>query len=173
MRKVLELESAGAECFFGEPSFEIRDWMRKDIEEKGYINVIRLMDMIMKPKLFSSFMLSCLTELYTTLEEVGDTAEPRLVFVIDEAHFLFENANVGTLEQIEMILKLIRSKGVSILFCTQNPEDIPASILSQLGLKIQHALRAFTENDRDAINAMVKNFPMTEYYDLKNDITNL
>lgn len=173
MRKILELETQWAEAFFAEPSFEMTDWIRQDQTGHGYINVIRLMDIIDRPKLFSTYMLACLSEIYSTFPEVWDLDTPKLVIVIDEAHFLFENTNQWTIEQIEMILKLIRSKWVSILFCTQNPEDIPESILAQLGLKIQHALRAFTENDRDAINKMVKNFPRTEYYTLSETITSL
>ncbi len=173
MRKIIELESQGADIFFGEPSFDIHDFMRTDEAGKWYVNVIRLMDMMSRPKLFSTFMLSLLTEIYTTLPEVWDLEKPKLVLFIDEAHLIFENASPSLLQEIEMIIKLIRSKGVGIFFCTQNPIDIPPSILTQLGLKVQHALRAFTAHDREAIKRASENFPETPYYDVANDLTTL
>lgn len=173
MRKIVELESQGAERFFGEPSFDMRDFMRLDEEGKWYVNIIRLMDMMMKPKLFSTFMLSVLTEIYTTFPEVWDREKPKLILIIDEAHLIFESISPSLLSQLEMILRLIRSKWVGIFFCTQNPVDIPASILSQLGLKVQHALRAFTARDRDAIEKASENFPLTEDYDIADTLTTL
>lgn len=173
MRKVIELESQGAAIFFGEPSFEVTDLMRTDEDGKGYVNIIRLMDMMTRPKLFSTFILSLLTEIYNTLPEVGDIEKPKLILFIDEAHLIFENASASLLSEIEMIIKLIRSKGVGIYFCTQNPIDIPASILAQLGLKVQHALRAFTANDREAIKRASENFPITNYYHVADDLTTL
>ena len=173
MRKVIELESQGAAIFFGEPSFEITDLMRTDEDGKGYVNIIRLMDMMTRPKLFSTFILSLLTEIYNTLPEVGDIEKPKLIIFIDEAHLIFENASASLLAEVEMIIKLIRSKGVGIYFCTQNPIDIPASILAQLGLKVQHALRAFTANDREAIKRASENFPISNYYHVADDLTTL
>ena len=173
MRKVIELESQGAARFLGEPSFDIHDFMRNDEEWRGYVNIIRLMDMIARPKLFSTFILSLLTEIYSVLPEVGDLEKPKLVLIIDEAHLIFENISSSLLSEIEMIIKLIRSKWVGIYFCTQNPIDIPASILSQLGLKIQHALRAFTAKDHEAIRRASENFPTTTFYDVAEDLTML
>ena len=120
-------------------------------EEKGVISTLRLTDIQHRPKLFSSFMLQLLAEIYSTFPEEGDLEQPKLVMFIDEAHLLFKEASSALLDQIEIIIKLIRSKGVGIYFCTQNPTDIPDAVLSQLGLKIQHALRAFTAKDRKAI----------------------
>lgn len=173
MRKIVELESQWAGRFFGEPSFDVADFMRLNDEGKWYVNIIRLMDMMMKPKLFSTFMLSVLTEIYTTFPEVGDREKPKLILIIDEAHLIFESISPDLLSQLEMILKLIRSKWVGIFFCTQNPIDIPASILWQLGLKVQHALRAFTARDREAIEKASENFPITEEYDIASTLTTL
>ncbi len=173
MRKVIELESQGAAIFFGEPSFEVVDLMRTDESGNGYVNIIRLMDMMTRPKLFSTFILSLLSEIYNTLPEVGDIEKPKLILFIDEAHLIFENASSSLLREIEMIIKLIRSKWVGIYFCTQNPIDIPANILAQLGLKVQHALRAFTAKDHETIKRASENFPTTEYYDVAHDLTTL
>jgi len=173
MRKLIELECQQADMFFGEPSFDPIDLLKIDDEGKGYINILRLWNMQSRPKLFSTFMLSLLSEIYGIFEEIWDIEKPKLVFIIDEAHLIFKDISSELLDQIEMIIKLIRSKWIGIIFCTQNPTDIPASILSQLGLKISHALRAFTAVDREAIKKASENFPFTEYYDVKNDITNL
>ena len=126
-----------------------------------------------RPKLFSTFMLSLLAELYATLPEEGDMDKPKLVLFIDEAHLVFQEANEALLQQIETVIKLIRSKGVGIFFCTQNPQDVPASVLSQLGLKVQHALRAFTAADRKVIKQAAENYPETEYYDVDELLTQL
>lgn len=173
MRKIVELESQWAWQFFGEPSFDVVDFLRTDETGKWYVNIIRLMDMMMKPKLFSTFMLSVLTEIYTTFPEVWDREKPKLILIIDEAHLIFESMSPSLLSQLEMIMKLIRSKWVGIFFCTQNPIDIPSSILSQLGLKVQHALRAFTARDREAIEKASENFPLTEDYDIADTLTTL
>ncbi|NPA42693.1 MAG: DUF853 family protein [Chlorobi bacterium] len=165
LRKIVELEQQGADLFFGEPSLEIEDLMRTDEKGYGIINIIRLTDIQDKPKLFSTFMLQLLAELYAKMPEKGDTDKPELVFFIDEAHLVFKNASKALLEQIETIIKLIRSKGIGIYFVTQNPRDIPDEILSQLGLKIQHALRAFTAKDRKNIKLTAENFPVSEFYD--------
>ncbi|MFY8090813.1 MAG: helicase HerA-like domain-containing protein [Chitinophagaceae bacterium] len=164
LRKVVELQQQGADIFFGEKSFEVDDLMRFNDKGQGIISILRVMDMQSKPKLFSTFMLQLLAELYATSPEEGDLDKPKLVLIIDEAHLVFQEANQALLQQIETVIKLIRSKGIGIFFCTQNPQDIPASILSQLGLKVQHALRAFTAADRKTIKTAAENFPESEYY---------
>jgi uncharacterized protein len=173
LRKIVELEQQGAELFFGEKSFEVDDLMRMDENGKGYINIIRLTDIQDKPKLFSTFMLSLLAEIYATFPEEGDLDQPKLVVFIDEAHLIFKEASKALLDQIESIIKLIRSKGVGIFFCTQNPSDIPSAVLSQLGLKVQHALRAFTAVDRKMIKLTAENYPITEFYETDELLTSL
>jgi uncharacterized protein len=173
MRKVLELEQQGADLFFGELSFDIRDLMRVDKNGNGYISIIRLTDIQDKPKLFSTFMLSLLAEVYSHMPEKGDVAKPELVIFIDEAHLIFNQASKALLDQIENIVKLIRSKGIGIFFVTQNPMDVPNGVLAQLGLKVQHALRAFTAVDRKAIKLSAENYPVSEYYKTDETITNL
>ena len=173
LRKIIELEQQGAELFFGEKSFEIDDLMRFDENGKGYINILRLTDIQDKPKLFSTFMLSLLAEIYQQMPEKGDADQPELVIFIDEAHLIFNEASTALLEQIETIVKLIRSKGIGIYFITQNPMDIPSGVLAQLGLKIQHALRAFTANDRKAIKQTADNYPISEFYKTDEVITSL
>ncbi len=173
MRKIIELEQQGADQFFGELSFDIKDLMRKDRSGYGYISIMRLTDIQDKPKLFSTFMLSLLAEVYSTMPEKGDAEKPELVIFIDEAHLIFSQASKALLEQIENIVKLIRSKGVGIFFVTQNPTDIPNGVLSQLGLKVQHALRAFTAIDRKAIKLTAENYPVSEFYKTDEVITSL
>ncbi len=173
LRKVIELQQQGADLFFGEPSFEVDDLMRIADDGRGIISVLRVTDMQSKPKLFSTFMLSLLAELYATLPEEGDVEKPKLVLFIDEAHLVFQEATSALLQQIETVIKLIRSKGVGIFFCTQNPQDIPASVLAQLGLKVQHALRAFTAADRKTIKQAAENYPETEFYKTEDAITQL
>ena len=173
LRKVIELQQQGADIFFGEPSFEIDDLLRIADDGRGMISVLRVTDMQTRPKLFSTFMLSLLAELYATLPEEGDMEKPKLVMIIDEAHLVFQEATDALLQQIETVIKLIRSKGVGIFFCTQNPQDIPASVLSQLGLKIQHALRAFTAADRKTIKQAAQNYPETDFYDVDELLTQL
>ena len=173
LRKIIELEQQGGDMFFGEMSFDINDLMRIDENGKGYINIIRLTDIQDKPKLFSTFMLSLLAEIYQQMPEQGDSGQPELVIFIDEAHLIFNEASKALLEQIESIVKLIRSKGIGIYFVTQNPMDVPSGVLAQLGLKIQHALRAFTANDRKAIKMTAENYPISEYYKTDETLTNL
>lgn len=173
LRKIIELEQQGGDLFFGELSFEIDDLFRIDENGKGYINIIRLTDIQDKPKLFSTFMLSLLAEIYQQMPEKGDADQPELVLFIDEAHLIFNEASKTLLEQIETIIKLIRSKGIGIYFITQNPMDIPSGILAQLGLKIQHALRAFTANDRQSIKQSADNYPTSEYYKTADVLTSL
>ncbi len=173
LRKVIELQQQGADVFFGEKSFEVDDLMRIDDKGRGVINVLRVTDLQDKPKLFSTFMLQMLAELYATCPEEGDLEKPKLVLFIDEAHLIFQEASQALLQQIETIVKLIRSKGVGIFFCTQNPMDVPASVLAQLGLKVQHALRAFTAADRKVIKQTAENYPETNFYKTDDLITQL
>jgi len=173
LRKVIELEQQGADKFFGEKSFEVDDLVRIDDKGRGIISILRLVDLQDRPKLFSTFMLSLLAEIYSSFPEEGDIAQPKLVIFIDEAHLIFKEASKALLEQIETIIKLIRSKGVGIYFCTQNPTDVPASVLSQLGLKVQHALRAFTAKDRQMIKLTAENYPISEYYKTDELLTSL
>ena len=173
MRKLLEVEQQGADKFFGEISFDIQDLMRKDENGYGFINVLRLTDMQGKPKLFSTFMLCLLAEIFSELPEKGDAEKPELVIFIDEAHLIFREASKALMQQLDTIVKLIRSKGVGLIFVTQDPTDIPDNILGQLGLKIQHALRAFTEKDRKAIKATAENYPISDYYETDELITQL
>ena len=173
LRKIVALEQQGAERFFGERSFEVTDLTRKDENGHGYVNIMRLTDIQDKPKLFSTFMLSLLAEIYTTFPEEGDSDKPKLVLFIDEAHLIFKEASDALLDQIESIVKLIRSKGVGLYFVTQSPTDVPSEVLGQLGLKIQHALRAFTAKDRKAIKLSAENYPISKYYDTKNELTSL
>ncbi|ANH60902.1 helicase HerA-like domain-containing protein [Dokdonia donghaensis] len=173
LRKIVELEQQGADIFFGEKSFDTDDLTRTTSDGRGVINVIRLTDIQDRPKLFSTFMLSLLAEIYSTFPEQGDSGQPELVIFIDEAHLIFKEASKALHSQIESIVKLIRSKGVGIYFVTQNPTDIPDGVLSQLGLKVQHALRAFTAKDRKAIKLTAENYPDSPYYDTKSVLTSL
>ena len=173
LRKIIELEQQGAELFFGETSFDVNDLVRIDENGKGYINIIRLTDIQDKPKLFSTFMLSLLAEIYSTFPEQGDSDRPELILFIDEAHLIFKEASKALLNQIESIVKLIRSKGIGLYFVTQNPTDVPDDVLAQLGLKIQHALRAFTAKDRKAIKLTAENYPISEYYKTSEVLTSL
>lgn len=173
VRKLVELEQQGADTFFGEPSFEVEDLLRIDELGRGIVSVLRLTDIQDRPKLFSTFMLQLLAEIYATFPEEGDLEQPKLVIFIDEAHLVFQEATDALLDQLESIIKLIRSKGVGIFFVTQNPADIPEDILGQLGLKVQHALRAFTAKDRKAIKLAAQNYPLTDFYDVEQIITEL
>lgn len=173
MRSLITIEEQGADLFFGERSFDVDDLLRVNDEGMGYINILRLDDIQSKPKLFSTFMLCLLAEIYASFPEQGDSGRPELVLFIDEAHLIFEEASKALLDQIETIVKLIRSKGVGIFFVTQNPTDVPDDVLSQLGMKVQHALRAFTAKDRKAIKLTAENYPITEYYDTAEVLTKL
>lgn len=173
LRKLIEIEQQGGDLFFGETSFDTQDLLRIDENGRGYINIIRLTDIQDKPKLFSTFMLSLLAEIYSTFPEQGDSGRPELIMFIDEAHLIFNEASDALLNQIESIVKLIRSKGVGLYFVTQNPTDVPEEVLGQLGLKVQHALRAFTAKDRKAIKLTAQNYPDTDYYDTAEILTSL
>ena len=173
MRKLVALEQQGADVFFGEKSFDPQDLLSTDANGKGIISILRLTDIQDKPKLFSTFMLQLLAEIYATFPEEGDAQQPKLCLFIDEAHLVFQEASKALLNQIETIVKLIRSKGVGVFFITQNPADIPEDVLGQLGLKIQHALRAFTAKDRKAIRLAAQNYPLSDYYNTKQLLTEL
>ena len=173
VRKLVELEQQGAAGFFGEPSFDVEDLLQVNSDGQGIVHILRLTDIQDKPKLFSTFMLQMLAEIYAIFPEAGDVKKPKLVLFFDEAHLLFNNASPALLDQIEVIIKLIRSKGIGIFFITQNPTDVPESVLSQLGLKIQHALRAFTAKDRKSIVQASENFPESAYYKVDALLTEL
>lgn len=172
MRKLIELEQQGAEKFFGERSFDVNDLLAQR-DGKGVVHIVRLTDLQSRPQLFSTFMLCLLAEVYHTFPEVGDPEKPKLCLFIDEAHLIFNTATPALLQQIETIIKLIRSKGVGVYFCTQNPMDVPDSVLGQLGLKVQHALRAFTAKDRTAIKKTAENYPLTDFYKTEELLTSL
>jgi len=173
LRKVVELQQQGADQFFGEKSFEVDDLMRIADDGRGMISILRVTDLQDRPKLFSTFMLQLLAELYGSSPEEGDMDKPKLVIFIDEAHLIFQEASEALLQQIETIIKLIRSKGIGIFFCTQNPMDVPKDVLGQLGLKIQHALRAFTAADRKVIKQTAENYPETAFYKTDELLTQL
>jgi len=173
LRKIVALEQQGAKMFFGERSFEVKDLCRLSDDGRGVISVLRLTDIQDKPQMFSTFMLQLLAEIYSSFPELGDSDRPELVLFIDEAHVVFDNASKSLLDQLESIVKLIRSKGIGIYFVTQNPKDIPSDILSQLGLKIQHALRAFTAKDRKAIKLAAENYPDSDFYETSKVLTEL
>ncbi|MDA8886725.1 DUF853 domain-containing protein [Bacteroidia bacterium] len=173
MRALITIEEQGADVFFGETSFDVDDLLRVDDNGMGYINILRLDDIQSKPKLFSTFMLCLLAEIYSSFPEQGDSGRPELVIFIDEAHLIFDEASKALLGQIETIVKLIRSKGVGLFFVTQNPTDVPEDVLAQLGMKVQHALRAFTAKDRKAIKLTSENYPISENYDVDELLTTL
>jgi DNA helicase HerA-like ATPase len=147
--------------------------MRISGDGRGIISILRVTELQDRPKLFSTFMLQLLAELYATSPEEGDLDKPKLVIFIDEAHLIFNDASEVLLQEIENIVKLIRSKGIGVFFCTQNPMDVPASVLAQLGLKVQHALRAFTAADRKSIKQTAENYPETQYYDVDQLLTQM
>ena len=163
LRSIVALEQQGASHIFGEPSFDVQDLLETR-DGKGVINILRVTDIQNKPAVFSTFMLSLFAEIYLTFPEAGDLDKPKLAVFIDEAHLIFKDAPKVLLDQIETMVKLIRSKGVGIYFITQIPGDVPENVLSQLGLKIQHALRGFTAKDKKEINKAVQNYPTTAYY---------
>jgi DNA helicase HerA-like ATPase len=173
LRKMVELESQGADRFFGEPEFDVRDMLQLTSDGRGVVTCLELPDVADKPKLFSTFMMWMLAELYQNLPEAGDLPKPKLVFFFDEAHLLFDDAPKAFLEQIEQVVRLIRSKGVGVYFVTQTPKDVPEDVLAQLGNRIQHALRAHTPDDEQALKATVRTFPKTTFYDLAETLTTL
>ena len=173
LRALINLEAEGADTFFGEPELEPKDLMRVDAQGRGIITLLELGDQAARPVMFSTFLMWVLADLFTALPEVGDIDKPKLVFIFDEAHLLFTDASKAFLEQVEQTVKLIRSKGVGVFFCTQLPTDVPNDVLSQLGARIQHALRAFTPDDQKALTKTVRTYPKTDVYDLEKALTSL
>jgi DNA helicase HerA-like ATPase len=173
LRSLVVLEQEGADVFFGEPEFDVNDLLRTTPDGTGIVSVLELRDVMDKPSLFSTFMLWMLAQLYETLPEVGDLPKPKLCFFFDEAHLLFEGASDALLQQIERTARLIRSKGVGVYFVTQAPTDVPSPVLAQLGNRVQHALRAFTPDDADALRKTARTFPTTTHYDVEKTITSL
>jgi DNA helicase HerA-like ATPase len=173
LRALVNLEAEGADTFFGEPELEPADLLRVDASGRGVISLLELGAQAARPVMFSTFLMWVLADLFTTLPEVGDIDKPKLVFFFDEAHLLFTDASKAFLAQVEQTVKLIRSKGVGVFFCTQQPTDIPKDVLSQLGARIQHALRAFTPDDQKALTRTVRTYPKTDVYDLESALTSL
>ncbi|MCH9700852.1 MAG: DUF853 domain-containing protein [Actinomycetia bacterium] len=173
LRALINLEAEGADTFFGEPELEPADLIRHDPSGVGVITLLELGNQAARPVMFSTFLMWVLADLFTTLPEVGDVDKPKLVFFFDEAHLLFTDASKAFLAQVEQTVKLIRSKGVGVFFCTQLPTDVPNNVLSQLGARVQHALRAFTPDDQKALSKTVRTYPRTEVYDLESALTSL
>ena len=172
-RGLLKLEEQGANQFFGEPSLDIRDWIRTDASGRGMINVLNCEQLFQMPDLYAAFLLWMLSELYETLPEVGDLEKPKIVFFFDEAHILFDLGSKELLSKVEQVVRLIRSKGVGVYFITQSPTDIPNSVLGQLGNKIQHALRAYTPADQKAVRAAAQSFVVNPEFKTEEAITQL
>ncbi|MEV6713696.1 helicase HerA-like domain-containing protein [Lentzea sp. NPDC051208] len=172
LRALVNLEAQGGDRFFGEPELDPADLMRQR-DGKGVVSLLELAELQGNPALFSTFLMWLLAELFETLPEEGDVEKPKLVFFFDEAHLLFSNASKAFLDQITQTVKLIRSKGIGVFFCTQLPTDIPNDVLSQLGARVQHALRAFTPDDQKALARTVKTYPTTPHYDLEKALTSL
>lgn len=172
LRKIVSLEQQGVHQIFGETSFDIEDLFEK-VDGHGVISLLNVADVQSQPAIFSTFMLSLLAEIYQRLPEAGDLDKPKLIFFLDEAHLLFNDAPKAFMDQIEQVIRLIRSKGVGVFFCTQLTQDVPATILSQLGNRIHHVIRAFTPNDVKALRETVKSFPNSEFYDMEKQFTQL
>lgn len=164
-RALLRLESEGAETFFGEPALQLEDFIKFDDSGRGMINVLDASVLYQNPKLYATFLLWLLSELFESLPEVGDPEKPKIVFFFDEAHLLFNDSSKELIEKVEQVVRLIRSKGVGIYFVTQNPIDIPESVLGQLGNRVQHALRSYTPKDQKAIKSAAQTFPQNESFD--------
>ena len=173
IRKIVGLEQQDADAFFGAPEFDVADFLRTTPDGAGIISVLELADMQDRPILFSTFVLWLLARLYESLPEVGDLDRPKLVFFFDEAHLLFRDANKAFLQQIELVARLIRSKGVGVFFVTHAPADVPDEVLGQLGNRVQHALRAFTPDDLKVVKATAETFPVTEFYEVEQELTQL
>jgi len=173
LRNIIGLESQGADTFFGEPAFDLNDLLSVERDGRGLVSVLSLSDVQDKPALFSTFMLWMLAELYAMLPEVGDLAKPKLVFFFDEAHLLFDEASKSMRDEIEKVVRLVRSKGVGIFFITQHPRDIPETVLGQLGNRVQHALRAFTPDDEKQLRSTARTIPKTDFYDIEAILTSL
>jgi DNA helicase HerA-like ATPase len=173
LRDMITLEQQGAGAFFGEPEFDLGDLMKSGEGGAGLVSALELGDVQDRPALWSTFMMWMLAKLYHDLPEVGDLDRPKLVFFFDEAHLLFDGASKAFLEQVEQVVRLVRSKGVGVFFVTQNPKDVPPDVLGQLGHRVQHALRAFTPDDEKALKAAARTFPKTDFYDLEETLTTL
>jgi uncharacterized protein len=173
IRKMIELEQQGAEKFFGEPELAIEDLIRLDPAGRGIVNILSLADVQDKPRLISTFLMWLLGRFYYTLPEVGDLEKPKLVFFFDEAHLLFKDSSKALIEQIEQVARLIRSKGIGVFFITQTTRDVSAPVLSQLGNRIQHAVRAFTPEDARNLRATASTFPKSEFYQVDRVLTSL
>jgi DNA helicase HerA-like ATPase len=172
-RQLLAFESQGADRFFGEPAFEINDFIKCDEQGRGTVNVLAADKLMQSPKLYATFLLWLLSELFEALPEIGDPEKPVLVFFFDEAHLLFDDAPAALFDKVEQVVRLIRSKGVGVYFVTQNPIDIPEKIAGQLGNRVQHALRAFTPEDATALRKTVRTYPKSADYDLSETLTSL
>ena len=172
-RALLSLEQSGADHFFGEPALDLADFMRQDMSGRGIVNILAADQLILKPKLYSTFLLWMLSELFENLPEAGDLDRPKLVFFFDEAHLLFDDAPPALVQRIEQVVRLIRSKGVGVYFCSQNPDDLPQVVLGQMGNRVQHALRAFTPRDQKAVRAAAETFPPNPKVDVVQTITQL
>jgi DNA helicase HerA-like ATPase len=173
LRALVNLEAEGADTFFGEPELKPEDLLRVDDQGRGIISLLEFSGQSLRPVMFSTFLMWVLADLFTFLPEVGDLDKPKLVFFFDEAHLLFTDASKAFLEEVEQTIKLIRSKGVGVFFCTQLPTDLPNDVLSQLGARVQHALRAFTPDDQKALSKTVRTYPKTDVYDLESALTSL
>src|SRR3954454_10693139 len=173
LRAIVTIEQEGADIFFGEPEFDVDDLLRTTADGQGMVTLLEVADVMDRPRLYSTFVLWMLAQLYQHLPEVGDLPKPKLAFFFDEAHLLFDDASEALLEQIERTSRLIRSKGVGVYFVTQAPTDVPSAVLSQLGNRVQHALRAFTPDDADALRKTARTFPRTAHYDVEETITSL
>lgn len=173
MRAIIALEEEGADIFFSEPAVDINDWMAKDFNDKGYIQILDCTKLILNPTMYSSFMLWFISELYENMPEIGDTAKPRIAFFFDEAHILFDSAPKALLEKFEQVVKLSRSKGIGIYFITQSPQDIPDGILSQLGMKIQHALHAYTPAELKKVKQVAETYRANDAFDTYEVLTSL
>jgi uncharacterized protein len=173
LRALVNLEAEGADTFFGEPELNPDDLLRVDDQGRGIITLLEFSGQTLRPVMFSTFLMWVLADLFQHLPEVGDVDKPKLVFFFDEAHLLFADASKAFLEQVEQTVKLIRSKGVGVFFCTQLPTDLPNDVLSQLGARVQHALRAFTPDDQKALSKTVRTYPKTDVYDLESALTSL
>jgi hypothetical protein len=173
LRSIIQLEDQGGEAFFGEPELTVADLMRTTSDGRGVVSCLELAAVQDKPKLFSTFLMWLLAELFHELPEVGDLDKPKLVFFFDEAHLLFADASKAFLDSVAQTVRLIRSKGVGVFFVTQLPDDVPETVLAQLGNRVQHALRAFTPRDAKALKAAVTTYPKTKDYDLEEDLTQL
>ena len=172
-RALLTLEDEGGDIFFGEPALDIADWFDWGDDGRGVMNILECAELFQHPLLYSTFLLWMLTELYELLPEAGDLDKPKIAFFFDEAHLLFNDAPKALLEKVEQVVRLIRSKGVSVWFITQNPMDIPESVLAQIGNRVQHALRAYTPNEQKAIRAAAKSFRVNESFNTETVLQEL